>query len=109
MGYPQDFTYAFGKLEQAIEELVAGKGAIKSRLDTITKTMAPIFPEDFPESLREEYRSISEALAWIPPEEGSNQGLADATLEAMTEDEAGSLAERLFSLYLAAADIRREG
>ena len=107
MGYPQGFTYAFGKVEQAIEELV-GKGDIKSRLDTVTKTLAPISPDDFPEPLREEYGSISEALAWIPPEEGSKQGLIDATLEAMAEDEAGSIAERLFSLYLGAADILRE-
>jgi hypothetical protein len=106
MGHPGGFTYAFGKLEQAIEELV-GTGAIEERLDTAGKTLAPIFPDDFPEPLRAEYASIREALTWLPGDE--TRGTAETTLDAMTEDEAGALARRLFSLYLDAADVRRGG
>lgn len=104
MGHP-GFTYAFGKLEQSIEELV-GAGEIKDRLDTAGKTLAPIVPEDFPEPMRAEYASIYEALTWVPGEEG--KGTAETTLEAMTEGEADTLAKRLFSLYLDAADARHE-
>jgi hypothetical protein len=101
---PVGFTNAFGKLEQAIEELV-GAGDVKERLEAATMKLSPIFPEDFPAGhLRDEYADIRQALTWLPPEEGSGQGLAESTLEAMTEQEAGMLAESLFSLYKSAAE-----
>jgi hypothetical protein len=101
---PVGFTYAFGKLEQAIEELV-GAGDVKERLKVATMTLAPIFPDDFPAGhLRDEYADIQQALSWLPPEEGSGQGLLESTLEAMTEEEAGALAKSLFSLYTSAAE-----
>jgi hypothetical protein len=101
---PVGFTSAFGKLEQAIEELV-GAGDVKERLEAATITLAPIFPEDFPAGhLRDEYADLRQALTWLPPEEESGQELAESTLEAMTEEEAGSLAKSLFSLYTSAAE-----
>ena len=104
MADPVCFTYAFGKLEQAIEELV-GAGEVKDRLEAATITLAPIFPEDFPAGhLRDEYADIRQALSWLPPEEGSEQGLLESNLEAMTEEEAGELAKSLFSLYTSAAE-----
>jgi hypothetical protein len=104
MKLPHGFVYAFGKLEQAIEELV-GAGEIKERLGTASLTLAPIVPEDFPDHLRGEYASILEALTWVPPEEGSRQGLLGATLDAMAEEEADTLAKRLFSFYTDAAEL----
>ena len=101
---PVGFTNAFGKLEQAIEELV-GAGDVKERLEAATMKLAPIFPDDFPAGhLRDEYADIRRALTWLPPEERSRQGLAESTLEAMTEEEAGTLAKSLFSLYTSAAE-----
>jgi hypothetical protein len=100
---PGGFIYAFGKLEQAIEDLV-GVGNIKERLATATFALAPIFPDDFPAGhLRDEYADIRQALTWLPPE-GSQQGLLESTLEAMTEEEATALAKSLFSLYTSAAE-----
>jgi len=91
------FTKAFGRLEQAIEELV-GAGGVKERLEAATITLAPIFPDEFPAGhLRDEYADIRQALTWLPPEEGSGQGLRESTLEAMTEEEAGALAKSLFT------------
>ena len=105
---PVSFTSAFGKLEQAIEELV-GAGDVKERLEAATITLAPIFPEDFPAGhLRDEYADIRQALTWLPPEEGSGQGLLESDLEAMTEEEAGTLAKSLFSLYTSAAEALHE-
>jgi hypothetical protein len=101
---PVGFTSAFGKLEQAIEELV-GAGDVKERLEAATITLAPIFPEDFPAGhLRDEYADIRQALTWLPTEKGSGQGLLSSNLEAMTEEEVGSLAKSLFSLYTSAAE-----
>ena len=104
MADPIGFTNAFGKLEQAIEELV-GAGDVKERLESATITLAPIFPDDFPAGhLRDEYADIRQALTWLPSEEGSGQGLAESALEAMTEEEAGTLAKSLFSLCTSAAE-----
>ena len=104
MADPVGFTSAFGKLEQAIGELV-GAGDVKERLKVATMTLVPIFPDDFPAGhLRDEYADIRQALAWPPLEEGSRQGLLESTLEAMTEEEAGALAKSLFSLYTSAAE-----
>ena len=105
---PVGFTSAFGKLEHAIEELV-GAGGVKERLELATMTLVPIFPDDFPAGhLRDEYADIRQALTWLPPEEGRGQGLAESTLEAMTEEEAGTLAKSLFSLYTSAAEALHE-
>jgi hypothetical protein len=101
---PGGFIYACGKLEQAIEELV-GAGDVKERLEVAAMTLAPIFADDFPAGhLRDEYADIRQALTWLPPQEGSGQGLTESTLEAMTEEEAGALAKSLFSLYTDAAE-----
>jgi hypothetical protein len=101
---PVGFTNAFGRLEQAIEELV-GAGGVRERLEVATVTLAPIFPDDFPAGhLRDEYADIRRALTWTSPGEGSGQGLRESTLEAMTEEEAGEFAKSLFSLYTSAAE-----
>src|SRR5829696_2996890 len=101
---PVGFTNAFDKLEQAIEELV-GAGDVKERLEAATMKLSPIFPEDFPAGhLRDEYADIRRALTWLPPVEGSGQGSPESDLEAMTEQEAGTLAKSLFSLYKSAAE-----
>ena len=104
MADPVSFTNAFGKLEQAIRELV-GAGDVKERLEVATTMLVLIFPDDFPAGhLRDEYADIRQALSWLPPEEGSGQGLLKSTLKAMTEEEAGELAKSIFSLYTSAAE-----
>jgi len=50
---------------------------------------------------REEYAAIYEALTWLPGDEG--RGIVKTTLEAISEEEAGALALRLFFLYVDAA------
>ena len=51
--------------------------------------------------MREEYAAIYEALTWLPGDEG--RGIVKTTLEAISEEEAGALALRLFFLYVDAA------
>ena len=69
MADPVGFTSAFGKLEQAIRELV-GVGDVKERLKVATKALVLIFPDDFPAGhLRDEYADIRQAApsAPLPP------------------------------------------
>ena len=74
MADPVGFTNAFGKLEQAIEELV-GAGDVKERLEAATMKLSPIFPEDFPAGhLRDEYADIRQALTWLPRRRGVGRG-----------------------------------
>ena len=78
MADPVGFTYAFGKLEQAIEELV-GAGEVKERLTLATMTLVPIFPDDFPAGhLRDEYADIRQALSWLPRRRGASKGCSRA-------------------------------
>ena len=101
---PVGFTNAFGKLEQAIGELV-GAGDVKKRLEVATMTLVLIFPDDFPAGhLRDEYADIRQALTWLPPEEGSGKGMLSSNLEAITEEQAADLAKSIFSLYTSAAE-----
>jgi hypothetical protein len=75
---PVGFTYAFGNLEQAIEELV-GAGEVKERLTLATMTLVLIFPDDFPAGhLRDEYADIRQALSWLPRRRGADKGCSRA-------------------------------
>jgi hypothetical protein len=75
---PVGFTYAFGKLEQAIGELV-GAGDVKERLEVATMALTPVFPEDFPAGhLRDEYADIHQALSWPPRRRGASRGCSRA-------------------------------
>jgi hypothetical protein len=71
---PGGFIYAFGMLEQAIEELV-GAGNVKERLEVAAMTLAPIFADDFPAGhLRDEYADIRQALICLPRRRGAGRG-----------------------------------
>jgi hypothetical protein len=93
------FTYAYARLERAVEELVSSAD-IRSRLDAATKTLTPVFAEDFPGERGGEFKEIYESLNWLP---------GDASLEAMNDKEAENLARRLLSLYIAASRTLSEG
>ena len=104
MADPIGFTNAFGKLEQAIEELV-GAGDVKERLESATITLVLILRDDFPAGhLRDEYADIRQAWTWPPLEEGSGQGLAESALEAMTGEEAGTRGEESLFLCMSVAE-----
>jgi hypothetical protein len=89
METPRDFTYAFGKLETAVEELV-GEGAIRGRLFAARRHFGITQPEDFPEHLRDEHSQLIQALTPNPHD--------------LRPKQAGALAERLFSFYTDAAE-----
>ena len=107
MRKPTGFTYALEKLERAVEELVRA-GEIRDRLFAAAMAFAPVFPEDFPDNLREDYMRIREALTAAPPEGGAGQGTVQATIGAMGAEEAGALSKKIFSLYKNAVDFSHE-
>jgi hypothetical protein len=86
---PKDFTYAFGKLETAVEALV-GEGAIRGRLFTARSHFVITQPEDFPEHLRAEHSQLVQALTPNPHD--------------LRPKQAAALAEKLFSFYTNAAE-----
>ena len=89
METPSDFTYAFGRLETAVEALV-GEGAIRGRLFEARLHFVITQPEDFPEHLRAEHSQLIQELTPNPHE--------------LRPKQAGALAEKLFSFYTSVAE-----
>jgi len=89
METPRDFPYAFGKLETAVEALVAN-GPIRGRLFTARRHFIITQSEDFPEHLRAEHSQLFEALTPNPHD--------------LHPKRAGALAEKIFSFYTSVAE-----
>jgi hypothetical protein len=90
--------YALEKLYLAICTLVGSRDVRERLVIAYISHLHPLTPNDFPGDLAEAYRGIREALSWLPPEyEG--QGRLQATINAMTQEEAELLAQRLVTLY----------
>jgi hypothetical protein len=107
MDNPPAFTYAFGKLEAAVEEL-KGRGNVRQKLLDATMALALVSPEDFPDHLRGEYEQILEAVSWLPSQGGSNEGKVATTINEMPIKEAKSLVKRISALYMRARDALYE-
>jgi hypothetical protein len=90
--------YALGQLYLAICTLV-GPGDVRERLaNAYISHLSPVTPNDFPDDLAKEYGRIHEALSWLPPEH-EGQGRLQATINAMTHEEAMLLGQQLVTLY----------
>ena len=104
-----DMTYAVAKLGAAVDEL-KGWGEIRTKLfNACMRGLARVFPDDFPDPLRGEYEHIMQALSWLPPAGGRNEGKIRATLNAMTVEEANDLAERIRAIYSRASNVLHGG
>ena len=103
-----DLNYAVSKLGAAVDAL-EGPGYIQAKLfDACMVGLARIFPDDFPDPLRGEYEQILQAISWIPPQEGLDEGKVEATINAMSKEEARSLKKRISDLYVRANEILYE-
>ena len=60
-------------------------------------------PGRLPDGLRQEFEALREAISWVPPgpeaAEGEWPGTITATIEAMSEEEAQALADRMLELH----------
>ena len=98
----EDVNYTYEKLMVAVSTLT-GPGDIRARLvDTFISGLHVLGPNDFPEELRDDWAGIKRALTWLPAE--GNEGTAQRTIEAMSDDEARKVASSVFSLFLQVAE-----
>ena len=94
-----NLTYAVSKLGDAVDELDQEQYDIRTRLlNACMRGLARLLPNDFPGDLRGEYEQITEDLTWVPGG-GPNEGNIEATLNAMTYEEAHAVAEKIRRLY----------
>jgi hypothetical protein len=89
METPKGFTYAFGRLETAVEELVDER-PIRGRLFKARLHFVITTSEDFPEHLRAEHSQLIEELTPNPHD--------------LRPKQAGALAKKLFSFYTHVAE-----
>ena len=96
--------HAIEKLYLSIRELV-GTGELRERLaSAYISHLSPLSPDDFPEALRGEYRSIYKPLTLQPPEHPGQDKL-QSTIDSMSVEEAVDLAHRLVILFWALVRI----
>jgi hypothetical protein len=62
-----------------------------------------VIPSRLPDGLRQEFEALREAISWLPPgpeaAEGEWPGTITATIEAMSEEEALALADKILELH----------
>lgn len=98
--------YAIGQVYLAVSDLV-GPGEVRERLvDAYMTHLMTISPDDFPGHLRNNYRSIREALTWLPPTH-PGQGKLRFTVAHMSEEEAVLLAQKLVGMLFDLVDLKR--
>jgi hypothetical protein len=94
-----DYQYTAAKFVQALDSLV-GNGELKERLFSAVITLTVIKVDDLPKALRSEYAELLEALTWVRlPPDRLDQGTLLSTLEAMTVEEAATIARKILHLY----------
>ncbi len=98
----EDVNYTYEKLMVAVSTLT-GPGDIRARLlDAFISALHVLGSNDFPEELRDDWLEIMQALTWLPAER--DEGTAQRTVEAMSDDEAREVASQVFSLFLQVAE-----
>jgi hypothetical protein len=94
-----DIRYAWEKLFRAVESLASGTGSIQDRLyNTCVSHLGGLRPDIFPQEIRDEFEDLWEIVTKIQPLH-SDQGSLKTTIEALSEDRARKLAERLVSMF----------
>jgi predicted DNA-binding protein len=99
------YSYTVEKFYLAVLSLIGGTGGIRERLESAAIAVHVLSAgRDFPESLRERYASLWDALTREEAEiEG--EGTIHATIRQMDPDDAAKLAEQIFDLYFALLEI----
>jgi hypothetical protein len=93
------FRYAQGKLAAAVGGLVTGKGRIKERLtSTEISALIHVSPDDLPGDARAHFETAINALTAEPQK---SAGTIGASLDAMSEDDAVSVASHLYRAFTA--------
>jgi len=97
--------HALRKLAYAINTLANGKGRIKDRLgDATARDLVRVRSGDLPEGARPYFDSAMHSLSTIR----GKRATLSASLEAMSEDQAQSVANDIVSAYMEARHHRPE-
>jgi len=92
-----DLNYTEKKLYQAVLSLT-GEGTIRFRLIGAAKDLLELKADDFPDDgLRGRFSELGRKLTKVKPER--EEGSIQASVFAMSEDEASALAEEIVSIY----------
>lgn len=94
-----DTLYTLEKLAEAVDALVTGAGRIRERLFEAAVVLIRIRREAIPDGdLRRAFDDVMNTLKSEPAE--GDEGTITATLRTKNADEAGTIARRIFELYL---------
>ena len=95
-------TYALEKLGLAIYDLTVGEEDIKQRLSGVTKYLAVLSENDFPESLRGDWNSIISRLTKkesLVKGTKYDEGNFEATLFGMHKSTASKIAVEIVNIH----------
>lgn len=92
-----DSYYALEKLGAAIDELAVGEGDVRTRLEAACISIAAVSEDDFPESLRKDFKNIVEALTKHPGRH-RQEGAVHRTLARMRNSTGSKIARRILDL-----------
>ncbi len=109
---PKDPTYALSKLSNAVYYLAIGEGDVRDRLKTAYEEFHPVSEDDFPPTLRADWRWIKGQLIRMGPvrrQDGSiRMGALDNTLSRIRNSTGAKIAKRIIKLQYDLEDHLRE-
>lgn len=99
--------YVLEKLHVAVSILV-GAASIQDRLhDAFISALMVLTAEDFPEDMRADFTFIEECLTSV--EGVGDEGSVRASADALNDDEAANVADKIFELFTAIIELEDEG
>jgi len=98
-------SYPYEKLMVAVDAMATSPQRIQDRLHSAYMSFHPLRPTDFPEGkMRVAYVEIMDRLTRVKDAD-PDKGFVRATLDRMSDEDAGNLASKIFDLFL---DVARE-
>lgn len=98
--------YVWEKLHVAVSVLV-GAASIQDRLyDAFISALMVLTEEDFPKELRADFAFIEESLTSV--EGVGDEGSARASADALNDDEAAKVADKIFELFTAIIELEND-
>ncbi len=103
MTKPNPMSYPWEKLKLAVEALATGTGTLQGRLETAYLSSHTLKGDDFADNeMREKWLSIERGMT--KEAAVGSEGAIAATVAKMDDDDARSIAELFYSLFLNVAE-----
>jgi len=98
MALSPKLSYACEKLTSAVHAMAVSNSSLKERLKMAASECISLKPSDFPDENKDQWTDIIKSLT-SKNEVIRGEGKLHRTLEEMSDDEASSLAEKIYNLY----------